>query len=101
MSTFAHDDSGQVSNEELARILAAVQPGLEELWREAYERVNRGSPTNWSELTQPAVGRLRATLVELGTPLWLREVVILYVLQDVLKELLELRERMSSQRRRN
>jgi hypothetical protein len=95
------EGEGSVSNEELARILAAVQPGLEALWRDAYEHLQREEHTDWSALTKPAVGRLRKTLLELGTPPWLREVVILYVLQDVLKELLELRARMSSQRRQN
>jgi hypothetical protein len=99
--TSSTEGEGNVSDEDLARILAAVRPGLDELWRDAYERLQRGEQTDWSELTQPAVGRLRRNLVELGTPLWLREVVILYLLQDVLKELLELRARMSSQRRQN
>ncbi len=99
--TSSSEGEGNVSNEELARIVAAVKPGLDELWRDAYERLQRGEQTDWSVLTHQAVGRLRKTLVDLGTPVWLREVVILYVLQDVLKELLELRERMSSQRRQN
>jgi hypothetical protein len=99
--TLREEGAGHVSDEDLARVLAALRPILDELWRDAYERVQRGEQTTWSDLTQPTVARLRRKLVELGTPMWLREVVILYLLQDVLKELLELRERMSSQRRRN
>ena len=99
--TTSSEGEPPVTNEELARILAAVRPSLDGLWRDAYERLQRDEPTDWGELTQPAVGQIRKTLGELGTPLWLREVVILYLLQDVLKELLELRARMSSQRRQN